>query len=100
MGIAMSNALALMCWHTIRFWQDFSSRDFIWLLIGAGLAVIGMWMISRRKRGLLLSLLIMPQQRAIMDSPLPLATLKTLRGEIRSGSLGFSPFRTKLLEKK
>ena len=50
MGIAMSNALALMCWHTIRFWQDFSSRDFIWLLIGAGLAVIVMWMISRRKR--------------------------------------------------
>ena len=42
MGIAMSNALALMCWHTFRFLQDFSSRDFIWLLIGAALAVIVM----------------------------------------------------------
>jgi hypothetical protein len=50
MGIAMSNALALMCWHTFRFLQDFSSRDLTWLLIGAVLAVVVMWMISRRRR--------------------------------------------------
>jgi hypothetical protein len=50
MGIAMSNALALMRWQNFRFLQDFSSRDFVWLLIGAFLAVIVMWVFSRRKR--------------------------------------------------
>jgi hypothetical protein len=46
----MSNALALMRWQNFRFLQDFSSSDFIWLLIGAFLAVVMMWMISRRRR--------------------------------------------------
>jgi uncharacterized membrane-anchored protein len=46
----MSNALVLMRSHYFRFLEDFSSRDFTWLLIGAALAVVVMWMISRRKR--------------------------------------------------
>jgi hypothetical protein len=50
MGIAMSNALALMRWHDSRFLQDFSSHDFAWLLIGVMLAVVVMWVISRRRR--------------------------------------------------
>ena len=50
MQIAMSNALALMRLHNIRFLQDFSNRDFAWLLIGAFLAVIVMWVFSRRRR--------------------------------------------------
>ncbi|MGD0293640.1 MAG: hypothetical protein ABSB30_07275 [Terracidiphilus sp.] len=50
MGIAMSNALALVRWHDSRFLQDFSGRDFAWLLIGALLAVVVMWVISRRRR--------------------------------------------------
>jgi hypothetical protein len=50
MQIAMSNALALMRWHDVRFLQDFSNRDFAWLLIGAFLAVVVMWVISRRRR--------------------------------------------------
>jgi hypothetical protein len=50
MRIAMSNGLALMRWHDFRFLQDFSNRDFAWLLIGALLAVAAVWVISRRKR--------------------------------------------------
>jgi hypothetical protein len=50
MGIAMSNALAMMRWHEVRFLQDFSNRDFAWLLIGALLAVAVMWIISQRRR--------------------------------------------------
>jgi hypothetical protein len=50
MGIAMSNALAMMRWHDSRFLQDFSGRDFTWLLIGVLLAVVAMWVISRRRR--------------------------------------------------
>ena len=50
MQIAISNAFALMRWHNVRFLQDFSNRDFAWLLIGAFLAVIVMWVISRRGR--------------------------------------------------
>jgi hypothetical protein len=50
MGIAMSNVLALMRWHNFRFLQNFSNRDFAWLLIGAALAVAVMWIISRRRR--------------------------------------------------
>jgi type IV secretory pathway component VirB8 len=50
MGIAMSNVMALMRWHNFRFLQNFSNRDFAWLLIGAFLAVAVMWIISRRKR--------------------------------------------------
>jgi hypothetical protein len=50
MQIAMCNALALMCWQGYPFYQDFGSRDFIWLLIGVVLAVVAMWGYSRRRR--------------------------------------------------
>ena len=50
MRVAMSNALALMRWHDIRFIQDFSGRDFAWLLIGVLLAVIAIWVFSRQRR--------------------------------------------------
>jgi len=50
MGIAMSNALALMRYHDVRFLQDFDGHDFAWLLIGVMLAVVVMWVISRRGR--------------------------------------------------
>jgi hypothetical protein len=50
MKIAMSNTLALMYWRDFRFLQDFNSRDFAWLLIGVLLAVVVMWVISRRRR--------------------------------------------------
>jgi hypothetical protein len=50
MRIAMSNALALMRWHDIRFIQDFSGRDFAWLLIGVLLAVVAIWAFSHRRR--------------------------------------------------
>jgi hypothetical protein len=50
MRIAMCNGLALMRWHNFRFLQDFSNRDFAWLLIGALLALVVMWVISQRRR--------------------------------------------------
>jgi hypothetical protein len=50
MRIAESNALALMRWHDFRFFQDFGSRDFAWLLIGVLLAVVAITIISRRRR--------------------------------------------------
>jgi hypothetical protein len=50
MCFAMSNALALMSWHDFRFLQDFSGRDLAWLLIGAALALVVFWVISRRRR--------------------------------------------------
>jgi len=50
MCIAMSNALALMHWHDFRFLHDFSGRDLAWLLIGASLALLVFWVISRRRR--------------------------------------------------
>jgi hypothetical protein len=46
----MGNALALMGWLDFRLFQDFSSRDFEWLVIGALLAMLVMWAISRRRR--------------------------------------------------
>ncbi|MGA2207746.1 MAG: hypothetical protein ABSG10_13545 [Terracidiphilus sp.] len=46
----MSSALALMYWHDFRFLQDFSGRDLAWLLIGASLALLVFWVISRRRR--------------------------------------------------
>jgi LPXTG-motif cell wall-anchored protein len=52
MPIAMGNALALMRGHELRFLQDFSSRDFTWLLIGVLLAALAMWGYSRRRRSL------------------------------------------------
>jgi hypothetical protein len=50
MSIVISNALALMSWHDFRFLQDFSGRDLAWLLIGASLALVVFWVISRRRR--------------------------------------------------
>jgi uncharacterized membrane-anchored protein len=50
MRIAMGNALALMCWHGYRFLEDFSRRDFAWLMIGVVLAVVVIWGLSRRRR--------------------------------------------------
>jgi len=50
MRIAMSNYLALMRWHDLRFFRDFSSRDFSWLLIGALLAAGILWVLSRQRR--------------------------------------------------
>jgi hypothetical protein len=50
MQIAMSNALALMCWYGFRYLQDFNSRDFFWLVVGVLLAVVTMVVISRRRR--------------------------------------------------
>jgi hypothetical protein len=39
-----------MRWHDSRFLQDFSGRDFGWLLIGVLLAVIAIWVFSRQRR--------------------------------------------------
>lgn len=50
MWMAMSNSLALMRLHDLRFLQDFSSRDFVWLLIGALLGIVISLAISRRRR--------------------------------------------------
>ena len=50
MGIAMSNELALMHVQDLRFFEDFSSSDFTWLLIGVSLAVVAMWAVSRQRR--------------------------------------------------
>ena len=50
MQIAMSNALALLSVQEFRFLQDFNSRDFTWMLIGALLAGVVMLVISRRRR--------------------------------------------------
>jgi hypothetical protein len=46
----MCNALALVRWHDSRFVQGFSGHDLAWLLIGVMLAVVVMWVISRRRR--------------------------------------------------
>jgi LPXTG-motif cell wall-anchored protein len=50
MQIAMSSVLTMVCWRDFLFFNDFSSRDFAWLLIGVVLAVVGMWVLSRRRR--------------------------------------------------
>jgi len=52
MQIAMSIglALALAGWQGFRFLQDFSGRDFVWLLIGTLLSFVVFWAISRRRR--------------------------------------------------
>jgi hypothetical protein len=50
MYFAIANGLALMTWRELRFLQDFNSRDFTWLLIGAMLALVAMWAISRQRR--------------------------------------------------
>jgi hypothetical protein len=50
MRLAMSSALALVRWRNSSFLQDFSGRDFAWLLIGVLLAVVAIWAISHRRR--------------------------------------------------
>ena len=50
MQIAMCNAPALMCWQSLRLFQDFSSRDFTWLCIGGLLTFVAMWAVARRRR--------------------------------------------------
>jgi hypothetical protein len=50
MQIELNNALALMSWQGYRFYQNFGSRDLIWLIIGVLLAVVAMWGYSRRRR--------------------------------------------------
>ena len=51
MRMTMSSALALMRWHDSRFsLGGFTSGDFVWLLIGAFLAVLVIWGLSRRRR--------------------------------------------------
>jgi hypothetical protein len=50
MPIPMGDAPAMMRWHDSRFLQDFSSRDFEWLVIGALLAMAVMWIVSRQRR--------------------------------------------------
>lgn len=50
MQIAMSNALALICWQGYRFYQNFGRRDFIWLLIGVSVTVLVFWGYSRQRR--------------------------------------------------
>lgn len=51
MRLAMSNALAAMHWHNFRFLHnDFTGRDFTWLMIGVLLAVVVFWALSRRRR--------------------------------------------------
>jgi len=50
MQMAMSYALALMYWEGFRYLQNFSSRDFFWLVVGVLLAAVIMVVISRRRR--------------------------------------------------
>jgi hypothetical protein len=50
MQIATGNSLALISWRDFRFLQDFSSRDFAWLLIGVLLALVTVAVIARRRR--------------------------------------------------
>jgi hypothetical protein len=50
MAMEMINELALMRIQGFRFLEDFSSRDFVWLLIGVLLAVVAMWAIKRQRR--------------------------------------------------
>jgi hypothetical protein len=50
MLIVASNALALIRWHDSGFLENFSGRDFAWLLIGALLAFVVFWGISRQRR--------------------------------------------------
>jgi LPXTG-motif cell wall-anchored protein len=51
MGLAMSNALALLRWHGFQSLNSGDTQDHIvWMLIGAAIAVVLMWVISRRRR--------------------------------------------------
>ncbi|MGA3080967.1 MAG: hypothetical protein ABSD44_06255 [Terracidiphilus sp.] len=48
--MAMINFVALMRLQGFHFFENFSSRDFAWLLIGVLLAVAAMWAIKRQRR--------------------------------------------------
>jgi hypothetical protein len=50
MRIAMNNEFALMRGHDFRFLQDFSGRDFAWLVIGVLLTAATIWILSRQRR--------------------------------------------------
>jgi len=51
MGIVFSNALALAIWRGIRLLDgEITQRDIEWLLIGAALAALVMWVVARRRR--------------------------------------------------
>jgi hypothetical protein len=50
MRTAMCIALVLMRGHDFRYLQDFGTRDFVWLLIGAFLALIVTWAVARQRR--------------------------------------------------
>ena len=46
----MNLALMLVRIDGVRFLQDFSQRDLEWLVIGAVLGVLVMWLIGRQRR--------------------------------------------------
>ena len=50
MWIALGSALAFTWGLDFLYLQDFSTRDFTWLLIGAALGLVVAWAISRRRR--------------------------------------------------
>jgi hypothetical protein len=51
MGMAMSNALALVRWHGFRSLEDSDTQDkIVWLVIGVAVGMLVMWVISRRRR--------------------------------------------------
>jgi hypothetical protein len=51
MGMAMSNALALLRWHGFRSLEEGDTQDkIVWLVIGVAVGVLVMWMISRQRR--------------------------------------------------
>lgn len=48
--MALINLPALMRLNESRLLQEFNGRDLAWLLIGAALALVAFWAISRRRR--------------------------------------------------
>jgi LPXTG-motif cell wall-anchored protein len=51
MGIAICNALALAFWRGFEsFNSSLTTNNILWMLIGAVIAVLVMWVISRRRR--------------------------------------------------
>ena len=50
MHLVTSGALALVYWLGYPFYENFGSRDLTWLLIGVVLAVLVMFVYSRRRR--------------------------------------------------
>jgi hypothetical protein len=50
MQLAICSGLALMRWEGVGFLNDFSSRDFTWLAIGALLGIVVFWGVSQRRR--------------------------------------------------